>query len=433
LPTLKRPGTLSKEEQNVYDLVIRRFLSHFYPPAEYKMHTVMTQVDKHLFKTSIKELLSLGWKVVLSKADQDKGKKSKASKKEEDEETDEWTDKKFEIDAGRPVDCIRSEMKEKATQPPKSYTEGTLLKAMESAGKQMENEELREVMKDAGLGTPATRAATIERLKNVGYIEMKGKKILITDKGKTAIDLIRHAGVDLLASPEMTGQWERRLHQISKGEAAQEKFMDNVKKFTLSIIDKVRQQPPAPASAFGEDARGKRAGGKGTARSAAASGRTAAQGAERAPTGRDSGSVGAASLEQAPPGAGGAAAAAAAASGSAGGPASGAQATCVSSAEPSSNPPGQRIALGDCPRSNCGGRIIEGRKGYGCSHYKQGCGFVVWKEYAGKQITETMLKSLLTKGQTQLLSFKRKDGTTVKARIILNDPGTGQLSVREET
>ncbi len=165
LPTLKRPGTLSKEEQNVYDLVIRRFLSHFFPPAEYKMHTVMTQVDKHLFKTNIKELLSLGWKVVLSKADQDKGKKSKTSKKEDEEETDEWTDKKFEIDAGRPVDCVRAEMKEKATQPPKSYTEGTLLKAMESAGKQMENEELREVMKDAGLGTPATRAATIERLK----------------------------------------------------------------------------------------------------------------------------------------------------------------------------------------------------------------------------------------------------------------------------
>ncbi|WDZ59715.1 type IA DNA topoisomerase [Paenibacillus polymyxa] len=419
LPTLKRPGTLSKEEQNVYDLVIRRFLSHFFPPAEYKMHTVMTQVDKHLFKTNIKELLSLGWKVVLSKVDQDKGKKSKSSKKEDEEETDEWTDKKFEIDAGRPVECVRAEMKEKATQPPKSYTEGTLLKAMESAGKQMENEELREVMKDAGLGTPATRAATIERLKKVGYIEMKGKKILITEKGKMAIDLIRHAGVDLLASPEMTGQWERRLHQISKGEAAQEKFMDNVKRFTLSIIDKVRQQPPAPADAFGEEARGKRAAGKEGARSARASGRTAAKGVGRATSGRG-GNAGSATLEQAAP------------------PASRAAGTAGSVARSSSDghsgiSVSQRQALGSCPCSNCGGSIIEGRKGYGCSHYKQGCGFVVWKEYAGKQITETMLKSLLTKGQTQLLSFKRKDGSTVKARIILNEPGTGQLSVREES
>ncbi len=428
LPTLKRPGTLSKEEQNVYDLIIRRFLSHFFPPAEYKMHTVMTQVDKRLFKTSIKELLSLGWKVVLSKADQDKGKKSKAPKKEEEEETDEWTDKKFEIDAGRPVDCIRAEMKEKVTQPPKSYTEGTLLKAMESAGKQMGNEELREVMKDAGLGTPATRAATIERLKKVGYIEMKGKKILITDKGKMAIDLIRNAGVDLLASPEMTGQWERRLHQISKGEAAQEKFMDNVKKFTLSIIDKVRQQPPAPANAFGEEARGKRTGSKGATRSGGASGSITTQRAARAPSRRTNNSGGASSLEQVPSGAGGRTAAA---SGSAGSSSS-ARAARASSAEPSGTSPGQRQALGSCPRSNCGGSIIEGRKGYGCSNYKQGCGFVVWKEYAGKQITETMLKSLLTKGQTQLLSFKRKDESTVKARIVLNEPGTGQLSVREE-
>ncbi len=307
-------------------------------------------------------------------------------------------------------------MKEKATQPPKSYTEGTLLKAMESAGKQMENEELREVMKDAGLGTPATRAATIERLKKVGYIEMKGKKILITEKGKMAIDLIRHAGVDLLASPEMTGQWERRLHQISKGEAAQEKFMDNVKRFTLSIIDKVRQQPPAPANAFGEEARGKRTAGKEGARNARASGGTAAKGVGRATSGRG----GSATLEQA-------AAPASRAAGTAG------SAARSSSEGASGFSVSQRQALGSCPRSNCGGSIIEGRKGYGCSHYKQGCGFVVWKEYAGKQITGTMLKSLLTKGQTQLLSFKRKDGSTVKARIVLNEPGTGQLSVREES
>ncbi|MFC7560333.1 topoisomerase C-terminal repeat-containing protein [Paenibacillus farraposensis] len=229
-----------------------------------------------------------------------------------------------------------------------------------------------------------------------------------------AIELIRHAGVDLLASPEMTGQWERRLHQISKGEALQEKFMDNVKRFTLSIIDKVKQQPPAPANAFGEEAKGKRAGGKGSARGAGASGRTGAKGTGRALS--ESGSSAAsATLERT-----------ADATGSAAGAVRGS-----SSGGPGASP-GQRQALGSCPRPNCGGSIIEGRKGYGCSHYKQGCSFVVWKEYAGKQITETMLKSLLTKGQTQLLSFKRKDGSTVKARIILNEPDTGQLRVREE-
>ncbi|MDP4098648.1 DNA topoisomerase 3 [Paenibacillus sp. P96] len=381
LPTLKKAGTLSKEEQNVYDLVVRRFLSHFYPPAEYKVHTVLTRVEQHTFKTGIKELVSLGWKVVLE-ASPDKEKNSgKRGKKDEEEETEEWTEGHFELDASRPVECTKSEAKEKATQPPKSYTEGTLLKAMESAGKQMEDEELREVMKDAGLGTPATRAATIERLKKVGYIEMNGKRILVTEKGKTAIELIRHAGVELLASPEMTGQWERRLNQISKGEAAQEKFMENVKKFTFSVIEKVRRQAPASADSFGTESgsrtRKGRIGGSGT-------GRAGSSGSAR------------------------------------------------SSAATTATLPAERAKLGDCPRPGCGGTVIEGRKGYGCTHFKQGCGFVIWKEYKGKRLSESMLKSLLSKGQTQLLTFKRADGSAVKARIVLEDAPTGRLGVQRE-
>jgi len=250
LPTLRRPGTLSKEEQNIYDLVIRRFLSHFYPAAEYKQHTVLTEVEGETFKTNVKELLSLGWKVCLPGDDGAKAGKGRAKKKDEEEETEELISEPFEIDRNRPVQCTDAEAKEKATQPPKHYTEGTLLKAMESAGKNLENEELREAMKDAGLGTPATRAATIERLKNVGYITMQGKKITVTQKGRTAVELIRRAGVELLTSPEMTGQWERRLYQISKGEAAREQFMENVRRFTISIIEKVRTQQKADASMF---------------------------------------------------------------------------------------------------------------------------------------------------------------------------------------
>ena len=138
-------------------------------------------------------------------------------------------------------------MKEKATQPPKSYTEGTLLKAMESAGKSIEDEALRDAMKDSGLGTPATRAATIERLKRSDILRCRAKNHR-NPKGRTAVELIRHAGVELLASPEMTGQWERRLHQISKGEASADVFMQNVQKFTVSIINKVSSQRPAPSS-----------------------------------------------------------------------------------------------------------------------------------------------------------------------------------------
>ncbi|MET3941364.1 DNA topoisomerase-3 [Paenibacillus sp. PvP094] len=409
LPTLKRPGTLSKDEQNIYDLIVRRFLSHFYPPAEYKQHTVLTEVEQHQFKTSVKELLSLGWKVVLPSTDQEQngsGKKKTKKNNNEEEESEEWTDKSFSVQPELPVQCSKSEFKEKATQPPKSYTEGTLLKAMESAGKQIENEELRDAMKDSGLGTPATRAATIERLKNVGYITMQGKKMQLTLKGRTAIELIRRAGVDLLTSPEMTGQWERRLYQISKGEAGQDKFMENVKKFTMSIIDKVRVQAPAPADAFGEDSRGGRGKGKG-AKSSKSGTKTTARTAASAPKSsrQSSGSVSKSSN------------------------------TAVSmakTASASSANGGVREPLASCPSPGCTGQIIEGKKGYGCTRFKEGCGFVIWKEYVGKKITSTMLKSLIEKGSTQVLSFKRKDGSTVKARIILQDQSSGKLSAERQ-
>ncbi|WP_427051464.1 DNA topoisomerase 3 [Paenibacillus sp. TC-CSREp1] len=397
LPTLKRPGTLSKDEQNIYDLIVRRFLSHFYPPAEYKQHTVLTVVEKHEFKTSVKELLSLGWKVVLGSNDSEQGASGKKKSKKngnEEEEAEEWTDKAFAVQPDLPVHCTKSEFKEKATQPPKSYTEGTLLKAMESAGKQIENEELRDAMKDSGLGTPATRAATIERLKNVGYITMQGKKMQLTLKGRTAIELIRRAGVDLLTSPEMTGQWERRLHQISKGEAGQDKFMENVKKFTLSIIEKVRVQTPAAANAFGEDTRGGKGKGKGTSARKSLAGNTSTNraGSRKASAANTSSST---------------------------------QTAVRTSASPQS---GVREVLASCPSPGCSGQIIEGKKGYGCSRFKEGCTFVIWKEYAGKKITSSMLKSLVEKGSTQVLSFKRKDGSTVKARIILKNAATGELS-----
>ncbi|MCM3203813.1 type IA DNA topoisomerase [Paenibacillus illinoisensis] len=409
LPTLKRPGTLSKDEQNIYDLIVRRFLSHFYPPAEYKQHTVLTEVEQHQFKTSVKELLSLGWKVVLPSADQEQngsGKKKTKKNNNEEEESEEWTDKSFSVQPELPVQCSKSEFKEKATQPPKSYTEGTLLKAMESAGKQIENEELRDAMKDSGLGTPATRAATIERLKNVGYITMQGKKMQLTLKGRTAIELIRRAGVDLLTSPEMTGQWERRLYQISKGEAGQDKFMENVKKFTMSIIDKVRVQAPAPADAFGEDSRGGRGKGKGAKSSKSGTKTTARTAASAAKSSRQSsGSVSKSSNTSV---------------------------SVAKTASASSANAGVREPLASCPSPGCTGQIIEGKKGYGCTRFKEGCGFVIWKEYVGKKITSTMLKSLIEKGSTQVLSFKRKDGSTVKAKIILQDQSSGKLSAERQ-
>ncbi|MBP1999825.1 DNA topoisomerase-3 [Paenibacillus shirakamiensis] len=373
LPTLKRPSTLSVEEQKVYDLVIRRFLSQFYPPAEYKQHTVLTKVEGESFKTNVKELLSLGWKVCQGS---EEGRKSNSrSKKKDDEEDEDVVSEPFKVNADMQVICTSAEMKEKATQPPKAYTEGTLLKAMESAGKQLENEELREVMKDAGLGTPATRAATIERLKKVGYITMDGKKITVTTKGRTAIELIRHAGVELLTSPEMTGQWERRLHQISKGEAAGDKFMENVKKFTISIIDKVRSQPKASSTRF---------------EASATKGKKVATAVEKkSQTTRI--------------------------------PSSDSRNASTRSSSSNTSQSGVRAVLANCPSEGCGGHIIEGKKGYGCTHYTKGCSFVIWKEFQGKPISHAMLSSLLEKGQTQLLTFKLEGEPPFKARIKFAD------------
>ncbi|WP_379126940.1 DNA topoisomerase 3 [Paenibacillus sp. sgz500958] len=379
LPTYRKPSGLSADEQKLYDLIVRRFLSQFYPAAEYKVHTVLTGVEEETFKTTVKELLSLGWKVIYADQKKDKVKSSKSKSKEDEEEEEIEVSEPFSINSEADVLCADAIVKEKDTQPPKHYTEGTLLKAMESAGKQIEDEELRDVMKDSGLGTPATRAATIERLKNVGYIEMQGKKIAITQKGRTAIELIRAAGIELLTSPEMTGQWERRLNEIARGTASDGQFMENVKRFATMIVDKVRVQSRAAKTSF-EGAAPAAAETKGRSRTAA----------PRKTAGT---------------------------------------AKAASSAQTSEDTSGPKT-IGSCPRPGCGGVIFMGRKGYGCSNYKEGCKFVIWKENHGRTLTDTQVKSLIGKGQTSKLKLLSEDGTSsVEAKLILKDTATGELGI----
>ena len=399
LPTLKKAGALTPDERKVYDLIVRRFLSHFYPAAEYKVHTIVTLVEGERFKTTIKQRLSPGWKTVYEgEAEASGGRGKKGGRKRIDaEETDseeEETDGAFELDAAQPVRCADAEAKEKETQPPKAYTEGTLLKAMESAGRQIEDEELRDAMKDSGLGTPATRAATIERLKQVGYIDMQGKKIVITPKGRTAIELIRGAGVELLTSPEMTGQWERRLNEIARGQASAEAFMDQVKRFAAQIVDKVRAQPSAVKSAFARPA-------------------PAARGARR-------------------PRAGGGSGAAAGGPGAAGGGSAGAGEAARAPRETAAAAQAAPAVIGACPRPGCGGQIFMGRRGYGCSHYKTGCSFVIWKESMGRMLSDAMVRSLIEKGKTSKLKFKTASGETYAARLLLANRSTGELALERE-
>jgi DNA topoisomerase-3 len=360
LPTHKKASGLTSDEQKIYDLIVRRFLSHYYPAAEYKVHTVLTEVEQEMFKTNVKQLLHLGWKVIYQDQIKEQGR-DKKKLRDEDEEQEEEISAAFSVDPLQAVECTEATAKEKETQPPKHYTEGTLLKAMESAGKQIEDEELRDAMKDSGLGTPATRAATIERLKQVEYIDMQGKKIQITSKGRKAIELIRSAGVELLTSPEMTGHWERRLHEISKGIASDTAFMDNVKKFTWFIIEKVRIQPRAAKEAFAR----------------------------------------------------------------AGAPAQETMSTKKKSLL-------TRESITSCPRKGCGGHIIMGNKGYGCSHYKEGCTFVIWKLSFGKALTPAMVKALIEKGTTNKLKLINESGQVIEAKIVLKDTNTGNLAINDD-
>ncbi|TDF99672.1 type IA DNA topoisomerase [Paenibacillus piri] len=443
LPTHKKASGLSADEQHIYDLVVRRFLSHFYPAAEYKVHTVVTTVENETFKSTIKQLLSVGWKAIYADQKKEKPKaKSRADKQEDEEQTaEEEISTPFQLQPESGVLCTKAAAKEKETQPPKAYTEGTLLKAMEGAGKQIEDEELRDAMKDSGLGTPATRASVIERLKHVGYIVMQGKRIAITQKGRTAVELIRQAGVDLLTSPEMTGHWERRLNEIARGLASDDTFMANVKKFTNLIVEKVRVQSKAAKQAFESEAqpagaakrtRKRTAGGAAAAEgaasatapakrtrakrdSAAESAAAAAVPAKRTRAKRDSAAE-ALAAGVAPAGAEPTLRSAA----SAGGPAPGG--ALRAAAAP---PLGAGIAA--CPRAGCAGRIIAGKRGYGCTAYKAGCGFVIWKDSCGAALSEQDARRLIEQGKSGVLSLTDAGGNVTRGRLVLTNRNTGEL------
>lgn len=393
MPTPKRASGLSSEEQHIYDMIVRRFLSHYYPPAIYKNHVVLTEVVGETFRTKAKEQLEPGWKVVQQQEAATASRKPSKRKSNEEAADDEelLTDQPFSLSAQLGVHCVNTEAMEKTTQPPKPFTEGTLLKAMESAGKSMEDDELREAMKDTGLGTPATRAATIERLKHVGYMQLTGKRLEISPKGCAAIELIRNAGVELLASPEMTGRWEQRLHQISKGEASDHQFIMKVKQFATMIVDKVRQQRPAAPGTFEERA----------ASPASAKGSRSGQRAR-------SGSSPATATAVKPP-----------------------KAAKPKAASAAASSPLTLEPIAACPRAGCNGQIIEGKRGYGCSAFREGCTFVIWKDQHGKLLSLAMVKALIEKGATNQLTFKSEEnGSTTKGRLVLSDRDKGTLIIR---
>lgn len=234
IPTEQAPKELSDDEKKIYLLVLKRFLAQFFPPAQYLVHEIITEIKGEPFYTKVKESIDLGWKLVYLSDKSDKNPKDEDSQEENEIEVDQ-----LNIDENDSIHCIDSQPVKKETKPPRPYTEGTLLKAMETCGKNIDDENLKEALKDKGIGTPATRDAIIERLKEVGYITLKGKSIYITEKGRKMIEILRQIdGIKSLTSPALTGQWEEQLNKIAKGNLTYYNiFMKSIVSFTQLMIN----------------------------------------------------------------------------------------------------------------------------------------------------------------------------------------------------
>ena len=223
IPTNVKAGNLSDMERKVYDLVVRRFISVFMPDCLFATTSVIADVNKIEFKTSGKLILDPGWKILYMKngvQNSDSAEGADTDKKDEDEER---TLPEFIVGEHGPHD---PSLQEKWTQPPKSYTEATLLRAMETAGKMVEDETLRDALKENGIGRPSTRAAIIETLFKRKYIRKEKKNLIATSTGVELIDTIEE---ELLKSAELTGIWENKLRRIEKGDYKAGDFIAELK------------------------------------------------------------------------------------------------------------------------------------------------------------------------------------------------------------
>lgn len=228
IPTGVYPSNLAQEEKRIYDLVARRFIAVFYPECKISNTTVLGKVGQVPFKVTGKQILEPGWKEVYA---------NDVNAKKEDKEKEEEEEKILPVFVVGESGPHTPRIHKGKTSPPKPYTEATLLRAMETAGKQVDDEEMRELLKDNGIGRPSTRANIIETLFRRKYIEKRKKNIFAT---QTGIDLIDTIQTELLKSPELTGIWERKLRLIEKGEYAIDTFKQELKQMVIDLTVEVK-------------------------------------------------------------------------------------------------------------------------------------------------------------------------------------------------
>jgi DNA topoisomerase-3 len=224
IPTPQAPKHLNELEQKLYDFVVRRFLSVFFPAAEYLVTTRITRVEGQPFKTEGKVLVNPGWLAVYGKEGQDGDEGNLVA-----------------VDAKEKVKTDEVTVKANETRPPPRYSEATLLSAMEGAGKMVDDEELKAAMAGRGLGTPATRAQIIENLIGEQYMHREGRELIPTAKAFTLMTLLNGLGINELTQPELTGDWEWKLGRIEKGEFTREEFMREIAEMTRHMVERAKQ------------------------------------------------------------------------------------------------------------------------------------------------------------------------------------------------
>ncbi|NTW32972.1 MAG: DNA topoisomerase 3 [Bacteroidetes bacterium] len=236
IPTGENPSGLILQEKQVYDTIARRFIAAFYPNCIVSNTTVLGQVEEYEFKATGKEILEDGWRVVYNKVDKAQADKAQVDKGEDDKGEENQIMPSFIKGEKGPH---TPDLLEKQTQPPKLFTEATLLRAMETAGKQVDDEELRDLMKENGIGRPSTRANIIETLFKRKYVSRSNKNLVPSITGIQLINSIRN---ELLISVELTGIWEKKLRQIERGEYEAKIFLDEMKQMVSDLVLEVKKE-----------------------------------------------------------------------------------------------------------------------------------------------------------------------------------------------
>lgn len=347
IPTGVKPSGLILEEKRVYDIIARRFIAAFYPDCVVSNTTVIGDVASYEFKATGKVILEDGWRVLYPKKENEK-----ESESEIDEEQIMPHFEKGEKGEHTP------DLLEKQTQPPKMHTEATLLRAMETAGKQVEDDELRELMKENGIGRPSTRANIIETLFKRKFVTREKKNLVPT---QTGIQLIHTIQNELLKSAELTGLWEKKLRLIEKGEYDPKAFLDEMKEMVSQLVIEVKRENNRKIDIVQIEVEAEKDEKESKSKSAEAK----------------------------------------------------------KSSPKKSKPKDDEPAVIVCPKCKKG-TMLKGKTAFGCSEYKGGCTFKVMFEQYGKTLTDKQIQMLIQKGKSTKIKGFSVNGEIVDSVLALD-------------